>query len=127
MTINKKYLMIGMLAFSATCFANQAMATRQWVVGVPQVHTVYSGSSALDFFDLVGVTKPVGSCPVDTNGFVMATINKTVTYGVADNSGDRLWALVLAAQIANKKVKVFLDDSVTDVNGDCLAISIFIK
>jgi len=127
MTINKKYLMVGMLAFSVTCFANQAMATRQWVSGVPQTHAVYSGSNALDSFDLVGVHNPVGSCPVDSNGEVMATINKTVTNGVADTSGDRLWALVLAAELANKKVKVFLDDTVTDVNGQCLAISVVIK
>jgi hypothetical protein len=126
MTINKKYLIVSMFAFSMTCFANQVMATRQWVKGVPQVHAVYSGSNTLDSFDLVGVTNPVGSCPVDSNGEVMATINKTVTNGVTDTSGDRLWSLVLAAELANKKVKVFLDDTVTDANGQCLAIAIYI-
>jgi len=127
MTINKKYLLAGILAITATCFVNYAMAARQWVSGVPQVHAIYLGSDALDSFDLVGVTNPVGSCPLDSNGEVVATINKTITNGVTDRSGDRLWELVLGAELAGKKVKVFLDDAVRDINGQCLAIAIAIK
>ncbi len=127
MTISKKFLIMGMLAITATCFATSAMATRQWATGVPQVHAVYPGSASLDYIDLVGVTNPVGSCPLDSNGEVTATINRTVTNGVADTSGDRLWAVALAAELAGKKVKVFLDDAVRDVNGQCLVIAIMIK
>ena len=127
MMISKKYFCAGMLAITATCFATSAMATRKWVTGVPQVHAVYSGAPGLDSFDVIGATNPVGNCPLDSNGDVVATINKPVTDGVIDTSGDRLWALVLAAEVAHKKVKVLLDDTVTDVNGQCLAISIYMK
>ena len=126
MIISQKLFCASMLAVIATCFANSAMATQQVVTGVPvHVYAMSTQTGFLDSFDVSGVTS-MGTCPVDANGFVEATINKPGTIGSIDPSGNRMWALVLAAEQENKPVVVKLDDSVKDVNGQCLAIWIYL-
>lgn len=124
--ISKKLFCASMLAVILTCFANSAMATRQSVTGVPvRVYAMSTNTPFLDSFDVSGVTS-MGTCPVDSNGFVEATIKKPGTVGSIDPSGNRMWAMVLAAEQENKPVVVLLDDTVKDVNGQCLAIWIYL-
>lgn len=122
MIINKKLISVAILALTAAGFASSALATRGQVSGVPVRVTANSVNvNWLDGFDVNGVTS-FGTCPTDSNGFVSVTIVRPGTASSNDPEGNRLWALALAAEQANKSVTLLLDDSVKDANGSCLVI-----
>jgi len=125
MYIRQKIFIGGILSILLMGFASSAMATRMRVTGVPvNVQANSPTSYWKDGFDVSGVTS-MGTCPLDSNGFVAADIARPVTTSSTDPSGSRLWALVLAAELAGKPVTVLLDDTNKDAQGNCIAIWIF--
>lgn len=122
MSINKKLISVAILALTTAGFASSALATRGTVTGVPVRITANSVNVAwLDGFDVSGVTS-FGTCPTDGNGFVAVTIPRPGTAASNDPEGNRLWALALAAEQANKSVSLLLDDGIKDANGNCLVV-----
>lgn len=100
--------------------ANSAMATRLTVSGIPAGIMANSPlSSWQDQFTLLGAS--VGSCPGNSTG-VYVTMNRPGTAGAPDPTADRIWQLVLAAEMAQKPLSVLLDDSQKDSTGRCIAI-----
>lgn len=132
MMLTKKSVFVSALALMSLCIADSAMAIRGQVTAVPVRVTANSTLSAwFDGFDLSGQTDSNNTsgqtlnCPMDNNGFITADINRPGTTSSPDPSGSRLWALVLAAEQANKPVTVLLDDTVKDSSGNCVAIWIY--
>jgi hypothetical protein len=129
MTFNKKSLLVSALALTSLCLADAAMANRGQIIGVPVRLMANSTQSAwFDGFDVSGQTDTNNNsgltlnCPMDNNGFISVDINRPGTVSSTDPSGNRLWALALAAEEANKPVIVLVDDTVKDSSGNCIAI-----
>lgn len=115
-----RLLLSGISVFAATLFTNAAIAnTRTTVSGVPSGIMANSLDSGwLDEFVMPG---SVGTCPGST-GVVYATMTMPGTTGSENPSSNRIWSLVLAAELANKPITVLLDDNIKDANGRCIAI-----
>lgn len=60
-----------------------------------------------------------GTCPL-SNGLVIARIR-------SDSNGNRSFSMALAARMSGKKVKISVDDTKRNAEGDCYLHSIEIK
>ncbi|HEY1773923.1 MAG TPA: hypothetical protein VGH91_12115 [Gammaproteobacteria bacterium] len=120
MKSTSKLVLASMIAIGALGAAPSAMATRLSVSGIPAgllANSTHSGW--IDQFTLTGAS--VGTCPGDSTG-VYAVLSMPGTVGAEDPSSNRMWNLVVAAELANRSVTVLLDDSLKDASGRCIAI-----
>ncbi len=125
MNVGKQLISACSIALISMSFAGEVSAATARGIGVPvraMANSTYS--KWIDSFDLNGVTpQSLGvNCPADSNGFIGLSIAMPGTASTVDPTGDRLWSLVLAAEVAGKPITVSIDDTKKDVNGNCLAI-----
>ncbi len=71
-----------------------------------------------DFLMVKGFTE-AGTCP-QSGGLVIARIR-------SDNNGDRSFSMALAARLSGKKVKISIDDTKRNAEGDCFLNSLEIR
>jgi hypothetical protein len=116
-----KILVLGMAATAALGFAAAVTAAPFTITAKPVVVNPNSTSVHwLDGFDLEGVTS-LGNCQLDGGrGFVEVSMNRPGTIGNIDPSGDRIFALVTAAELTGKPITLHVDDAILDANGICM-------
>jgi len=119
MAILKKVLCTAFVTAIAIGFADSALATSGDLSGIPggllTNNAGYSGWR--DQFSIPGT---VGTCPTDGHGNTYATMDLPGTTSSEDTTANRIWALVLAAEMANRSITVMLNDSDKDANGRCI-------
>lgn len=98
----------------STVLLNTTVANAEVIVYTGKVSTLRSHESSLgpnnDWFALKGLDS-AGACPSDDGGVVIRLKD--------DEKGKRQFSMVMAAYMADKTVRVHIDDNLKDQHGYC--------